>query len=81
MPMTVPNRITWRCRRGIRELDLVFSRFLAQQFDTLNADDRASFELLIEQSDLDIYDWLLGRSEPPTPAFARLIAQLQPANA
>jgi antitoxin CptB len=74
--MAVTKRMQWRCRRGIRELDLVFGRFLAAGFDDLPPADLDAFERLLDQNDLDIYDWLMGRSLPPTEEFRRLIAQL-----
>jgi len=74
--MAVTKRMQWRCRRGIRELDLVFGRFLEQGLDALPADELDAFERLLDENDLDIYDWLLGRSLPPSEEFRRLIARL-----
>ncbi|MGE3771593.1 MAG: succinate dehydrogenase assembly factor 2 [Gammaproteobacteria bacterium] len=74
--MAVTKRMQWRCRRGLRELDLVFGRFLEQGFDTLPAEELGAFERLLDQNDLDLYDWLLGRSLPPSEEFRRLIARL-----
>jgi len=67
----------WRCRRGIRELDLVFGRFLVRGFDDLSPEYLDGFERLLDQNDLDIYDWLMGRSEPPTSELVQLIADLK----
>ncbi len=72
----VTKRMRWRCRRGIRELDLVFGRFLDQGFDALPADELEAFERLLDENDLDLYDWLTGRAVPPTEEFRRLIARL-----
>ena len=44
--------------------------------DDAHAADVEAFERLLDQNDLDIYDWLMGRSLPPTEEFRRLIAQL-----
>ncbi len=74
--MAVTKRMQWRCRRGIRELDLVFGRFLERGFDALPAAELDAFERLLDQNDLDIYDWLLGRSVPPSEDFQRLVARL-----
>ena len=74
--MAITKRMQWRCRRGIRELDLVFGRFLAHGFDALPPEELDGFERLLDQNDLDIYDWLLGRTVPPTDEFRRLIARL-----
>jgi len=76
--MAVTKRMQCRCRRGIRELDLVFGRFLEHGFEGFSEDELASFERLLDQNDLDIYDWLMGRSAPPDADLAQWVGRLQP---
>jgi antitoxin CptB len=76
--VALSRRMQWRCRRGIRELDLVFGRFMEQGFADFSEEELASFEHLLDQNDLDIYDWLMGRSEPPSAELALWIGRLQP---
>ena len=74
--MAADSRILWRCRRGIRELDIVFARFLESHYTTLPADQNDAFEQLLLENDLDIYDWLMGRQ--PVPAtYAGLVALME----
>jgi antitoxin CptB len=70
------NRLRWRCRRGMRELDIVFERFLEHDFEHLSADQQTHFAALLEVPDPDIYAWLLRR-EAPRAEFQALIANLQ----
>ncbi len=70
------NRLRWRCRRGMRELDMVFDRFLAQDYAALDDDSKARFLELLEVTDPELYDWLLGRVAPPEH-FAALVSSLQ----
>ncbi len=58
------DRIRWRCRRGLLELDLVLEGFLERRFDQLDADQRRLFVELLDQPDNDLLDLALGRSEP-----------------
>ncbi len=58
------SRLRWRCRRGMLELDLVLQGFLSSSFSSLNADDQARFELLLELPDPDLCAYLLRRDEP-----------------
>ena len=74
--MAADSRVRWRCRRGIRELDLVFARFLERHYATLTPPASACFDRLLEEHDLDIYDWLLGRLTPP-PDYQALLAKLE----
>ncbi len=67
------KRLKWRCRRGIREMDIMFVRFLDTHYPTLNDQQKLAFERLIDVSDLDILDWLLKRQQPTDPELAELI--------
>jgi antitoxin CptB len=75
--MAANSRVLWRCRRGIREMDLVFSRFLETHYDQLTAEDSALFDGFLLENDLDIYDWILGRREPPAE-YLGLLRLMQP---
>jgi len=71
------GQLRWRTRRGLRELDLMLQRYLSEHYPSASAADQAAFVDLLEQSDADILDWLLGRTEPP-PNMANVIATLSP---
>ena len=58
------DRIRWRCRRGLLELDLVLEAFLERGYHCLDAGQRRLFSELLEQPDNDLLDLALGRSEP-----------------
>jgi antitoxin CptB len=70
------NKLRWRCRRGMRELDMVFDRFLVEDHPALDEEGRTRFLALLEVTDPELYDWLLGRVAPPAH-FAELIQDLQ----
>lgn len=71
------GQLRWRTRRGLRELDLMLQRYLSEHYPSASAADQAAFVELLEQSDADILDWLLGRSAPP-PDLANVVAALIP---
>ena len=58
------DRIRWRCRRGLLELDLVLERFMESRFEGLDAAERELFAELLEAPDNDLLDMALGRREP-----------------
>ena len=72
-----PRQLVWRCRRGIRELDVLFGGFLEAQYPTLSHEQQLSFELLLEQQDPLIMDWLFGRSTPDDARLVEIIAVLK----
>lgn len=60
-------------------MDLLLQRFIEQRYDGLSADEKAAFATLLEQPDLDIMDWLMGRTPPP-PAFKPVIDMMRETN-
>ena len=62
------KRLRFRsCHRGMKELDVLLGRFVERHLDTLTPGQLDRYEALIECPDPDIYLWILGRGEPPTP--------------
>ncbi len=58
------NRLKWRCRRGMLENDVLIERFFQRQQGRLTAAQAQGLQLLIDLSDPDLLDLLLGRREP-----------------
>lgn len=71
------DRIRWRCRRGLLELDLILKRFLDVHFDRLDARQRELFNELLDQPDNDLLDWALGRGEPDDSRYLPVIHLLR----
>jgi antitoxin CptB len=55
-------KLEWRCRRGMRELDVLLMRYMQRDFDIAAADERAAFETLLSLPDPEILDLLTGRA-------------------
>jgi len=70
------DRIRWRCRRGLLELDLVLAGFLERRYDGLDGNERALFIELLEQPDNDLLDLALGRREPE-PRYRAVVEMLR----
>jgi antitoxin CptB len=74
--MAEHDRIRWRCRRGLLELDLVLERFLARRFDGLDGELRTRFDELLDEPDNDLLDLALGRTEP-APRYRAIVEMLR----
>jgi len=78
-PAEVPlGRLAWRCRRGMKELDLLLLGWLQTRYPGASAVERALFAQVLELPDPEIAGLLLGRPVPADPALAALVAQLRP---
>jgi antitoxin CptB len=57
------NRLRWRCRRGLRELDLVPECFLDQHGERLQCERLSSMQTFQTLSDNETRDLVRGRTE------------------
>jgi antitoxin CptB len=67
------DRLRWRCRRGMKELDVLLARWIEQGWAGAGEERKRAFAWLLEQPDPDIADWLLGGARPPEAAHAEII--------
>ena len=61
------ERARWRCRRGMKELDVLLERFVRRALDRLDAQELEALERLLDQPDQDILEWIAS-PEAVSPA-------------
>ncbi len=72
------SRLKFRAwRRGFREADLILGAFADAHAATWTEDELTRFEALLEQSDHDIYAWILGSAPIPPEFDDELMARLK----
>ena len=59
------DRVFWRSRRGLLELDLLLVPFAEQGFASLPAEQQALYGEMLDFEDVEIYAWIAGRESPP----------------
>ena len=59
------GRLRWRCRRGMKELDILLARYMDERFCTASAQEQEAFRDLLEIQDPVIYAYCLGQERPP----------------
>ena len=69
-------RTRWRCRRGMKELDVLLMRWLEQSWPVADANRRRAFEWLLEQPDPDLADWLIHGARPEDAGQAALVDEI-----
>ena len=70
------RRLQWQCRRGIKEVEVLLIPFFEQRFDGLEALDQALFERLLEQHDVDLFEWFTYRSKPQDAELNRMVTMV-----
>jgi len=52
-------KLKWRCRRGMKELDVLLTQYLEQNYDKASKKQQQAFENLLKLSDYDLYALLI----------------------
>ena len=71
------GKLRWRCRRGTKELDKMFSDFLDNEYAQASKEMQQGFVLLLEQQDPDVYDWLMGAAVPEERALLAVVKRMR----
>lgn len=70
------GKLRWRCRRGMRELDVLLTRYVDEQYRDAAPLQQEAFRQLLDSQDPYIYDYFLGRLQPPSALLASLIERI-----
>ncbi len=77
MDGAVHDRLRWRCRRGLLELDIVLERFLKHYATSMGEEDLAALAGLLDLEDNDLWDVVNGRSERYDAKYRTIVARLR----
>ncbi|MBP80799.1 MAG: hypothetical protein CL395_02350 [Acidiferrobacteraceae bacterium] len=69
-------KLTWRSRRGARELDGLLLPFIQENAIRFSPGEFARMERLLAQPDPVLLDWFLGRAAPGDHELADLIKEI-----
>jgi antitoxin CptB len=71
------ERVRWRCRRGLLELDLVLQRFVDEYYARLGEAERRQFETLLDLSDNELWDMITLRKKQRNSSLQHVLSLLQ----
>jgi antitoxin CptB len=71
------SRLRWQCRRGMRELDVLLTRYLMDVYPRATDAEKSAFEALLQLSDPELVGYLLKGERSPDPAIESILAQLR----
>lgn len=75
--MKQQERLRWRCRRGLLELDILLQCFLDQHYVQLNEAQLKMFETLLSLPDNELWDIISAKKETTNEHWKPLIRLLQ----
>ena len=71
------GRLRWRCRRGMKELDVLLERFAQQLLPQAGVADCRVFSELLDLPDPLLAGYLLGGEVPAEPHLAQAIGRMR----
>ncbi|MCC6715477.1 MAG: succinate dehydrogenase assembly factor 2 [Gammaproteobacteria bacterium] len=71
------KRIRWRCRRGMKELDVMLERYLASGYGALREEDKGDFARLLDALDPELFAWLTGTGLPADLRLQRIVTHIR----
>lgn len=72
------RRLVWRAsHRGMKEIDLIVGTYARREAKAMDEAALQSFEALLDNTDADLYDWLVRCLTPPADADHELIEALK----
>ncbi len=70
------RRLLWRCRRGMKELDVLLERFARRELPQASAGQRQTLARFLELPDPVLVDYLLGQAIPMDAELTDLVARI-----
>ena len=72
------NKTKWKCRRGLRELDLLFRRYSEAKLDSLSKEEFEMFNSILDLEDQALYDFIFKNESLNSPEKESFILNKDP---
>ncbi len=67
------KKLHWKCRRGMKEMDILFEHYLYEHYQKADSEHQQAFEQMCDMQDPLIADYLFERNQPETAAINDII--------
>ena len=71
------GKLRWRCRRGMKELDLLTLGYLEAYYPTASTEEQKAFAALLELQDPLLMSYMVGREIPTDVVTARVVGHMR----
>ncbi|MFM7397304.1 MAG: succinate dehydrogenase assembly factor 2 [Gammaproteobacteria bacterium] len=75
--MSEVGRLRWRCRRGMKELDVLLERWLSRYGSSATPSERLAFESLLDLQDPQLARYLLAGEPHPENGIQSVIERIR----
>ena len=75
--MSEVARLKWKCRRGMKELDLLLERYLDTRYPSAGPTEQGAFRELLDMQDPELFAFVTGRERPATEELRRVVDVLR----
>ena len=73
---SIKNKVLWKCRRGMLELDLLLEDILTKRSTAFEHKHWLIFDKLLDYQDPDLYEILMGYQQPTDSEVAQFVQQI-----
>lgn len=70
-------KLRWRCRRGAKELDVMFERYLDRGYAQSSEADKAAFDKLLDIQDPKLLRYMLSQEAPDSQELLDIVSKIQ----
>ena len=70
------SRMRWHCRRGMRELDVLLTRYFEEVYPSATLQQQQAFADILDLQDPLIMAYVIGKQTPDSKDIADVIQQL-----
>lgn len=67
------KRLSWQCRRGIKEVEVLLVPFFERFFLELSPEEQNTFVAFLAEPDVEIFEWFTQRAEPQKPEYRHIV--------
>ena len=75
--MSEQAKLRWKCRRGMKELDLLLEGYLDSRYAGASREEQGAFQALLDMQDPELFDYVIGRQQPATEEQRRVVHALR----
>ena len=74
------SEVIWKCRKGIREVDILLSSYTEKFYSGLSEEDKKNYIEFIDKDTYDILDVLVNDKKPTNKKFLKIVEALKSFN-